>query len=57
MVRNEMLHAFQFCFSNAIKRVQENQDDFELSGTHQLQVIAGDDKLLGENMNTIKGKH
>jgi hypothetical protein len=28
-----------------------------LSGTHQLQVIAGDDKLLGENMNTIKGKH
>jgi hypothetical protein len=38
----------------AIKKVQENQVDFELNGTHQLLVYANDVNLLGDSVNTIK---
>jgi hypothetical protein len=43
-----------FTLEYAIKKVQENQVELKLNGTHQLLAYADDVNLLGDNMDTIK---
>jgi hypothetical protein len=45
---------FNSVLEYVIKKVQENQVDLELDGTHLLLVYANDMNLLGDRINTIK---
>ena len=45
---------FNFALEHTIRRVQVNQDDLKLSGTHQLPVYADDVNILGGNIHTTK---
>ena len=45
---------FNFALEYAIKRVQENQDDLKLNGTHQLLAYADDVNILGGSAHTVK---
>jgi len=45
---------FDFALEYAIRRVQVNQDDLKLNGTHQLLVYAGDVNMLGGGVHTVK---
>jgi len=49
-----MLLLFIFTFEYAIRWVQVNQDDLQLSGTHQLLVYADNVKILGGRIHTIR---
>jgi hypothetical protein len=43
-----------FVLDYAIWKVQENKEELELYGTHQLLVYADNINLLGKNINIIK---
>ena len=45
---------FNFALECAIRRVQVNQDDLKLNGTHQLLVYAFDVNILGGGVHTVK---
>jgi hypothetical protein len=45
---------FSFALEYAIRRVQANQDDLKLNGTHQLLVYADDGNILGGSVHSIK---
>jgi hypothetical protein len=50
---------YRHCFStllwsNAIKKVQVNQDGLKLNGTHQLLAYADDVNILGGSVHTVK---
>jgi hypothetical protein len=45
---------FNFALEYAIWKVQENQVDLELNGTHQLSVYVDDINLLSNSINTVK---
>ena len=45
--------AFQRFLEFAIRRVQVNQDDLKLNGTHKLSVYADDVNVLGRSPHTI----
>ena len=44
---------FNFALEYAIRKVQINQDDLKLNGTHQLLAYA-DDNILGGSVHTVK---
>ena len=44
---------FNFALEYAIKRVQVNQDDLKLNGTHQLLLYA-DINIWGRSIHTVK---
>jgi len=45
---------FNFALEYAIRRVQVNQDDLKLNGTHQLLAYANDVNILGGSVDTVK---
>ena len=45
---------FNIALEYAIRRVQVNQDDLELNGTHQLLAYADDVNIMGGTTHTLK---
>jgi len=45
---------FNFALEYAIRRVQVNQDDLKLNGTHQLLAYTDDVNILGGSIHTLK---
>jgi hypothetical protein len=48
---------FSFALEYAIRKVQKNQVELKLNGTHQLLAYTDDVNLLGDNVDTIKKAH
>jgi hypothetical protein len=45
---------FNFAIEYAFRRVQLNQNDLKLNGTHQVLVYVADVNILGGNVRTVK---
>jgi hypothetical protein len=45
---------YNFALEYAIRKVQVDQDDLKLNGTHQLLVYADDVNTMGGSIHTIK---
>jgi len=45
---------FNLDIEYAVRRVQVNQDNLKLNGTHQLLVYADDVNILGGSVHTVK---
>jgi len=45
---------FNFALEYTVRRVQVNQDDLRLNGTHQLPVYADNVNMVGGSVHTIK---
>jgi len=45
---------FSFALEYAIRRVQVNQNDLKLNGTHQLLVYADNFNVWGRSVHTVK---
>jgi hypothetical protein len=45
---------FKFTLEYAIRKIQENQEELKLNGTHQLLAYTDDVNLLGDNIDMIK---
>jgi hypothetical protein len=45
---------FNFALEYASRRVQVNQDDLKLNGTHHLLAYADDVNVLGRSVDTVK---
>jgi hypothetical protein len=45
---------FNFALEYVIRRIQKNQKELKLNGTHQLLVYADDINKVGENIDTTK---
>jgi hypothetical protein len=45
---------FNFALEYGIRKVQENQVELKMNGTHQLLAYTDDVNLLGDNIDTIK---